>query len=79
MAWDAQLDSSSPAVKRGTEDALFQPEEITLSFMFCKCLQLVLLTSSEELRMCGMEGRIWGEGLEKKREVVVPAPPPPTC
>lgn len=79
MAWDAQLDSSSPAVKRGTEAALFHPEEITPSFMFYKRLQLVLLTSAGELRMCGMEGRIWGEGREDRREVVLPAPPPPTC
>lgn len=62
MAWDAEFDSNSPAVKGGTGDALFQPEQTTLFGMFYKCLPMVLLTSSGELGMCSMEGRIWGEG-----------------
>ena len=67
MAWDAEFDSNSSAVKGGTGDALFQPEQATLSYMFYKCLLMMLLTSAGELRMCGMEGRIWGEGTEERR------------
>jgi len=38
----------------------------------------VLLTSSEEFRVCRIEGRIQGEGVVERREAVVPAPPPST-
>lgn len=78
MAWDAESDSNSPAVKGGTGDALFQPEQASLSYMFYNCLLMVLFSSSGEFRMCGTEGKIWGEGAGERREVVVPACPPPT-
>lgn len=60
-AWDPEFDSNSPTAKGETGDALFQPEQMTLSYMICKCLLMVLLTSSGQLRMCRVEGRIWGE------------------
>lgn len=78
MFWDAEFDSNSPDVKGGTGETLFQPEQKILSYMFYKCLSMVLLTHSGELRMYAMKGRMWGECAGERREVVIPSPPPST-
>lgn len=55
MAWGAEFDPNSfPA--RETANALFQLRQATLAYVLCKCLLMVLLTSSGKLRMCAEQG-----------------------